>query len=523
MLSNTEIARRLSSRTLGGSEKSENVRRSKQTACPSCSMNHTLFAEEIEGGCMTCGGQLINNNPLMASKKKPSELLTTEKMKDVLELIVNDESKSYLFGSYVYMGQLYPSDIDMHEIIYGCCKASNVYEKTVRILKKMVKKVDNKRGIYFSEVKAGIDHRFMIDVNDKDFIKKIGRLRDQELIKPRELRAMILLYEKNTQESIAQLEEMLRLMYTVRWSDKEILKGWKYLEGKKKLTLLEAVSDPDSMIKIDIWAPINGRYIEITNFFILVIYDSKTGKFKILNDQHEGQSYLQQMQDQVWKLSHPPHTNYFKMAKRMWNVARHIEDRNVIRKLNPLFQGSLARLNQIKADIDVLVMMFDKLDSLPIKTIMAEINDFKVRIANIYDLDIDLGAIGEMIDEIIDLNTGKKTDTTKISAKLEKMKKYISDIISEGTLEYLESVQLWPIPDAFYRLKSDISGSYSDYLKRTYFGGQADDSIDQIVADTVKNEIRNGNFDYASLILERAPLGGKLLREIKTLAAEYMV
>jgi predicted nucleotidyltransferase len=115
-----------------------------------------------DGGCYACGGNLN----IVMQKNRNS---ITDQIKDMIKLISKNKNKSEIFGSYVYRSQFYPSDIDIHEVIRTTpTRPESIYKSAAKALQNIVKDVKKRRGIYYGEVKAGIDERFLIDINDKN-------------------------------------------------------------------------------------------------------------------------------------------------------------------------------------------------------------------------------------------------------------------------------------------------------------------------------------------------------------------
>ena len=397
------------------------------------------------GGCNACGGNLN----LIMQKNKES---LTEQVKDALELISDDTSKGDIFGSYVYRSQYYPSDIDYHEIIDTTpANEKDIYKKTVKIIQSIVRDIQKRKNIYFGEFKAGIDKRFDIDVLDiYNFMDKLDNLLMNGLISKDEYVYMNNLFKlyRDDQDINAfdELTEMLRMKKVIRWDAKELLRGYKILVGNKKISLEDAMKGL-TPVKIDIWAPINGRYIEITNFFFLVTYSKDTRQIKLLNS--EVKDYVKEILKQVEKYSSELFFNPFKMAKRMWGIARELKYDTLLTLLTPLFQGSIAKINQIIAEIETIILMYERIRNTPDDILNKQIDEFKARLSYIYDIEYDDNLIYGMIDEI--LSTNDKKERIEI---LDKLKSYLKDIVNIHTVEYLKDKSLYPVPSFIYNLVS---------------------------------------------------------------------
>ena len=280
MLSNEEIQKRLFNNNDNEKKTNNDNNQNDYIDIIELLEDKNKYNSIIKGGCLTCGGDLN----IIKQKNKDS---LTEQIRKTIDIIVNNNKNAEIFGSFVYRSQYYPSDIDIHEpILETIDNKEDIYTKMSNTLKKIVSDVNKKKGLYVAEIKAGLDERYNLDVKNKDFMKNIEELYNNNLFLKEEYEYIDKLYNLyiNNKSCCAldELEEIIRLKKVVRWNGEEILRGYKVLPGRLKLDLIDAVKYNTS-IKIDIWAPINGRYIEITNFFFLVVYDKNNDKIDILN------------------------------------------------------------------------------------------------------------------------------------------------------------------------------------------------------------------------------------------------
>lgn len=442
MLSNEEIVNKLTS----NSKKKDN---NDYLSIINMLADPNAYKSVIKGGCNACGGNLN------IIKQKNTDSIT-QQIKKTIQLIMKDPSKAKIFGSFVYKSQYFPSDIDIQEVIdVPLNKQEDIYSQTVNALKKITNDVMNQRGIYFGEIKAGLDNRYNLNIKDAYFIKTIEDMYINGLFIKEEYDYINILYLSHIDKvsccAYDELEEILRLKKVVRWTQQDIINGYVLLTGDLKMRLIDAVKFNTS-IKIDIWAPINGRYIEITNFFILVAYDKETDTVKLLN--YNVTDYVKSMLEQIIKYNTKLFYNPFKMAKRIWGVARETSNITLLNKLTPLFQGDEALLNKIIAEIDTIIMMYDKLKSLPIETILKQIDEFKLRISYIYKIELDSNYVDELIDNILN----NKNDKELIISELKELKTYFKDIINNNTIIYLKNKGLYPVPEYIFEIKGNTNG-----------------------------------------------------------------
>jgi len=222
------------------------------------------------------------------------------------------------FGSATYRIQKYPGDLDVHEVFTGCCDIKSVINKFEKILKNIVKNEESKPEHYVVEVKAGLDQRYDIDVgrllngrfyiNDKEIKKKLKYFEQNNLLNEKEIKQIknVLKKEYPNQNDYDTVYNILRERKILRWTADEILKGYKILPGDKKITLNKALYSK-TFAKIDVIALINGKFVEITNFFILM-YEDRKGKlhpinldYNFLDNSQAAEVYEFQIKDEIEK------------------------------------------------------------------------------------------------------------------------------------------------------------------------------------------------------------------------------
>lgn len=398
----------------------------------SCDNCYKLFG--YGSGCPLCGG------PLELVKQKTKQDLNKDQLK-AIKLIEGSLNEGKPFGSFIFKSQTYPGDLDVIEIVEACCTVDDVVNKMNTHFKSIIKKINSTRGYYVSEIKVGIDERYKIiplKMDDADFdeIKiKIKILYKNELLTSDEKNELVSLLSNMNKDNFDKLKEFFRKKYTVRWTPKEVLTGYKYLPGDKKYTFKDALKS-NSMVKIDAFMPINGRYIEVTNFFVLVLKQGE--KSKILNFKYD---YENQIREEIKKFNSKTFYKPFKMAKRMWGLARYTQNFSDLEKLMPLFQSGVAIINQVLSEIETMILMYTDLKTIPSKTMDRQIDNFKYRLSGVYEFNFD----NEMIDSLINDVLFSPSREDKIIL-LEKLQKILKEIVNTETIAYLTKVGLYPVP-----------------------------------------------------------------------------
>jgi hypothetical protein len=394
---------------------------------------------EYGTGCPICASPLK-----LIEQKDPTSY--TNDIKRAINLVSIDSNNAVPFGSFIFKAQSYPSDIDVIESVSDCCSEKKVFEKMYNILHELINRIDKTKNYFFSEIKAGRDDRFNINIGEREgkfimnydyeyILTQIDDLFKHGLLSKDELRRLQqIVTPQIDNDNFDELKEFFRLKSTIRWSRDEIFQGYKFLPGNKMITLLQAISQK-TPVKIDVWAPINGKYIEVTNFFILRVANNMIN-FKF--------DYENQIKQEIDKYFSKTFWKPFKGAKRMWGLSRHNFNKQYLYLLTPLFQSGIANINQINSEIDTLISMYQKLTYLPTDIIRNQIDTFKTRLSNIDDIDFDEKFVYLTIDKV--LGSHERSTIIKLLSELEK---YFKKVINEKTIEYLKYVHLYPIPKYF--------------------------------------------------------------------------
>ena len=135
--------------------------------------------------------------------------------------------------------------------------------------------------------------------------------------------------------------------------------------------------------------------------------------------------------------------NYFKMAKRMFTLARYKNHKRYLEILSPLFNGDAGRLYHIYGDIGTLISMAENTGSLPYTKIEFEIDQFKGRLSNIgYPKYLeDEKDILKLIDELIEIRR-VTYNRDHLLELLNKLKDKLYNLISMYAKKYLKHHKL---------------------------------------------------------------------------------
>lgn len=392
---------------------------------------------------------------------KPRSAFTDEMNEDIRLISINYDN-AIPFGSISYKAQKYPGDLDIIEVFKVCCTREKAIKRMAEELRRINKDIMSKRRhtqrVYFGELKAGLDTRYMFNIGryvedyrtkqshlvdyDRDLINvRLNLLLEADLLDLKDYNAMMKVVKvRPTKEEHEKLHKLLRAHFILRWSDEEISRGFKKLPGGLKMTLEEALQYK-TYIKLDIWTLIGGRFMEVTNFYNLVATD-KDGNEKSINlgeDLDIPKSLKQEVAKYAFSiLDFKP----FKMAKRMWALARLINDKKTFLQLTPLINSDASLINQIVAEMEVIVNILSRTKGIPKAHIISQLNQFKFRLATVTQIQLDNEGINSMLDEEI----GKAFNKRRMINLLETIMDDLKNRVKNYALYFLEQRHLFPPP-----------------------------------------------------------------------------
>jgi len=341
-------------------------------------------------------------------------------------------------GSMALRSQIYAGDYDADETIHAHGTRNLALRDLTRKFKSMIKDVQSIPNTYIGDIKSGSVEEWVIihsPYNHERSLQQLEKLYKEGIIHKR-------VYEdgkKRIKPSVSKLELLsLRRDFRpniIRWTPREVLLGFKILQDKRKFTLEEAFQTP-TITKLDVvsWVQ-NNRFTDFS-----MIYQFKH-QGKLLNP---GMGDIEtSIRENIFMLHHEK--NYFKMAKRMFALAKYKGYTDVMEKLSPLFNGDVGRIYMVYGDIGTLESLFDIGNTIPYAKIDFEIDQFKGRLSNI-GLEKYLRRENELFELIDTLVTLRRTQYSREHMKelLGKMKHILSDLMGFYAKQYLTNVKMMP-------------------------------------------------------------------------------
>lgn len=396
--------------------------------------------------------------------KRNPELFSADLKRVINYVRLKDETSPV--GTFKYEVFRYPNDVDIFEkvTVLGTEKiAAKKFCQRFQLMMMRLQLADP--IIYFSDFKAGYDDRYseLFDLIDKKKIKKakdvLDLLKHNNIIKKQWYdNCMILINicltndQKNIETTSAykSLIDFVREKHIIRWNLEELTKNppSKMLHGYKEISLIDALLQ-HTIVKLDVWAIIENRFVEVTNLFNLQYKIDN----KIFTLSEQLKAYIPHMAMDVIKLQDE---NPLKSLKRLWILSQAVylekgcnaetkkEIKKYISKITPLMEQIPAKLGQINAQYELIAKIYSdkRIQKIPENQIKEQLFDLLNRIRDTLDetkYEDTLEIVNEKYKLIIQM---VNNEITLVPAKIlsdyvQSIMIIIRNIINEMTKEYI--------------------------------------------------------------------------------------
>lgn len=360
-----------------------------------------------------------------------------------------------IFGSYNNRMADYYGDIDVIQLIDNFKSIEEIGPKASKAIQEVVKRIREERTHWYSEVKAGLDNAYVfwygelkngVFTPSDDLIPKSTQLHNLGLLDDKEFNIIKQLgSKKGNGDDYDVVYNIFRSHFILRWTEKEILQGWKET-SIGKYSLSDAVMDK-TVVKIDmIIKSQTGKYLEVTNFIGLGIEEN--GYVKSINLQKH-QLTPEMLPYEIEKLYYSNfYYNPFKMTKRAfaylkWAKGILPKEKWIDGRINPyikLLKTSIGILYSIKSELEAMCLILDKASSLT--GINNRLDQMKESFSNVLEIDKNqLNDIMILVDEIIAIPSNERI------IKFDMMKSLIDickQIINFWTIAYSDQLGVNP-------------------------------------------------------------------------------
>jgi len=359
---------------------------------------------------------------------------------DALEILrkmsFTDGRAINIVGSMALRSQLYAGDYDADEHVETYGDREIALKDLAKKFKKIIQDILDTPVTYIGDIKSGSIEEWKVigeNYNYEESRKKVKELHSDKIITDSEYReALSILKPRLTKLQLLQARHALRFNI-IRWTPQEVLKGYKILVDGRKFTLEQAFQTP-TITKLDVVAWVqNSRFTDFS-----IIYQFKHGGVLLNPGMRDIETAIR---ENIYLLNHEG--NYFKMAKRMFALAKYKGYIRQTQILSNLFNGDAGRLYHVYGDVGTLIGMAENTGSLPYARIEFEIDQFKGRLSNIglpRYLDEE-GKIFGLIDELIEMRKSTYTKEHLLDL-LTKLKERLYELLTFYAKKYLKEHQL---------------------------------------------------------------------------------
>lgn len=363
---------------------------------------------------------------------------------DNMNLVSIDKENSIPIGTFSYSYTIYPSDIDVFEYVKYGDSEDKVVEYFCKSIQKVVYNISIKPFYWILEVKVGIDKRYNFKMEDSDAEMKIGELYQAKLLSDDDLEIL------NSDSEIAN--ELLRKYAVLRWTIHEIIVGVKTLPGNKLIYLQDAIK-AKSQINIEVIGLINGKFTDLSNFYVL-LYTDQNGNKHVVNasDQLLTDFYTfftTQLRANIKKMYYSPlNHDYYKLIKRYWSYGKITKDQDLIKRILPIVNSPIALAGQKKSELTTLIKLIEYtgLDRIPMDILKNQISNIKLSLAGVLALgEENIEMINDLINEVVNYDMKPEMMADRLKAVL----KILKDFTGNSALIFLKYAGLAPPPEKY--------------------------------------------------------------------------
>jgi hypothetical protein len=360
-------------------------------------------------------------------KKKVIPNSFNDEIIDAINTITYKKNNIIFAGSFVRKSFRDSADIDI-------CESFNDNDSnTARALQDIIYKIINNDKYILLDIKSGINpvytHAFLKlgyikngKIHDFDYYNTCY---DIELYKHYmkkdvydDLRKTI---KKNLSlEEYFDLTEKIRKLITLRWTDREVIQGYKVIDG---IHITLEASIPMFIVKVDMAFICNGYYTEISNVFSNKSAIKHGRTFPPITPDPTKYDYCIKYN----LLEYLTYGKYFKALKRVWTLSTLKNDKKTLNSLYPILISNLAILNKGNSIIKTCITIIEKYGNKYNLEIKRQLNNIKTLFSNIYQFNFNEKDIDTILDKNISLSV------------LEKLTEELDDIINKNALSMMNS------------------------------------------------------------------------------------
>ena len=385
-----------------------------------------------------------------------------------------------VLGSMSLRSQQYAGDYDAFEVVKRSGDTDKVLDELTAEFQTIIKNLRGLPNVFIGDIKAGSVEEWRVIPLDAGLVDgkitgfnavqskaKVDALYKAKVITEGEKRsADELLKDSPSPEDFLIARKKIKF-HIVRWSVPEVLQGSKVVRGRR-FTLQEAFSSP-VISKLDTIGLVqNNKYTDFS-----IIYEFHNGD-KVLNPSFEdiGRSLSEDI------VFYKNENNPFKVLKREFALAKFRGDDATLVKLTPILNSDLGRLYSMLSDVGTMITLLEDKQNVPMKNLRYELDQFKSRMANVYQLDDFLKAEHTLLGHI---NSAiKTTSKSQLLTHLKEIEDLIQASLTKNTPKDLiggtkrtDFLKKYKLEDKGYSLPelAKISGEPLATLQEVYNRG----------------------------------------------------
>jgi hypothetical protein len=326
-------------------------------------------------------------------------------IKDVFNLITYTDKNPilYLKGSARNKNIKYPNDYDLYEVIESNKPKEDIINFFYDVVKNITNQILKKDNVYLIEFKFGIDDDLYL--TDEQILNKNYR---NEFYKNK-----LTTQEINKINKITNKEELLKYcqnLYKLRWTTNDILN--KFIMNNNKKILFNDAFNIKSLIKIDIIAFINKKFIEFSNIFNI----SKITE----NEKYTSEQYKEKMLKDIEK--YKKQNNIFKALKRRYNLDRKNQ------KIINFFNSKTGKIYHFYSNLETIKILLENYKNISTISKVKESVNFLIE----ENKELNNNILLEL-QKII-----KTKSTISIIKILDKVKEQLLNIVNTETKQFLK-------------------------------------------------------------------------------------
>lgn len=399
----------------------------------------------------------------------------TNEVQDEINLLSIKKDNTQIIGSASYaISSRYASDLDLFENVDVCCSKEDAVQVFLTGIQTIVNNVLRTKYHWFIEVKVGLDERYPEYVGhmdkgkyiiDKQFEFIANELIVKNLIYEDEAHVIEHIFSKNKPDQV-DFETVMKIMREhriLRWTAEEILSAYKVLPGGSSIGLREAIPQK-SQINIEIAAIVEGKLIQVSNFFVLSYHSKKSNKRYVINLPQESvdsieEFFVNNLKKNIYnllysKLKYDP----LKAAKRMFSLSRYTSlalGRNdkLGNKVIKLLTSNYALAGQIKSEIGVMLVLLQELrvNNFPSEIVRHQLESYRSIISSFTDMKQQYRAamlknITTMVPLFNTYNYLSDEEKALIITLLDEISTILFTYATAGAEKFLKSKHLIPLP-----------------------------------------------------------------------------